>query len=993
MRMGISIRKFLSAASLAVLSTVTPSAFATSAPTTTTLTVTSGGDVVTSIASGSQVTLTAAVTSGSTKVTVGQVNFCDASVTYCTDIHLLGTAQLTSAGTAALSLRPAVGSHSYKAVFAGTLHTATIYAASASGTATLSVTGLYPAFGVLTYTDPSSPAYDLTAVFGGNGSTTPTGTVSFLDTNNNAVLDTASLSAFPPGPNFLNVDWPVFPWFSLDNFDVPEPIAVGDFNGDGSPDIAGAGSSGCPAGPCWDAAAGTVLNDGTGHLFPAAILDLGPSLQAVYVAVGDFNGDGKLDLAVGGYAGQTYSITTLLGDGDGTFTNKGSVATGGTFQAFAVGDFNGDGIPDLAVANTTADIVTILLGNGDGTFTASTAATSPTGNNPVVISVADFNGDGIPDLAVGNAPLPGGSGSLTILLGNGDGTFTAAASPATTSGVNSIAVADFNGDGKVDIVVANGLTLTMLKGNGDGTFVSSDITPSAGSFQVSSAIIAGDFNGDGKVDLAFSGYAFLLLGNGDGTFTTAPFEVILPTSVGSAVFQIAAGADFNGDGVTDLTGPASGSGEEESIGAVLLASNQTASATATGVTLPPATGFQEVDASYPGDSSYGPATSEGTNLSAPLGSAVVTLTASPNPVFAGTSVTLTATVTGSGVQPAGTVTFYDGSVQLGSATLNSNGVAAYATTALIVGPNSVTASYAGGGYYNVANSPAVVVTVAPAGTAVPTVTVTPTATTITSTQTDSVTVSVTAATGSATPTGTVTLSSGSYTIQQPLASGAASFTIPAGTLASGANTLTAAYSGDATYAAESATATVTVAQVGMGIPAPAAVEPGTNATATATLTASSSYSGTMNLTCALTKSPTGAVGLPTCSLNPASVSLKAGGSATSVLTLSTTAPASASLADPSRKSLWGFGGGSAVLAVLFLCGIPARRRRFASMLALLCLAFVSLVIGCGGGGTTGGNQGPTNPGTTSGSYIFSVTGTDSASAAITTSTTVTLTVQ
>lgn len=186
---------------------------------------------------------------------------------------------------------------------------------------------------------------------------------------------------------------------------------------------------------------------------------------------------------------------------------------------------------------------------------------------------------------------------------------------------------------------------------------------------------------------------------------------------------------------------------------------------------------------------------------------------------------------------------------------------------------------------------------------------------------------------------------------------------------------------------------MTVAQVSIAIPTPASVSAGSNATVNLTLTAGSSYSGTMNLDCTLTKFPTRALGLPTCSLNPASASLKSGGSATSVLTLSTTAPSSASLATPSRQGLWGFGGGSAVLAVLFLCGIPARRRRFASMLALLWLVFASLAIGCGGGGSPGNNFGPATPGTTSGSYLFTVTGTDSASATITTSTTVTLTVQ
>jgi hypothetical protein len=148
--------------------------------------------------------------------------------------------------------------------------------------------------------------------------------------------------------------------------------------------------------------------------------------------------------------------------------------------------------------------------------------------------------------------------------------------------------------------------------------------------------------------------------------------------------------------------------------------------------------------------------------------------------------------------------------------------------------------------------------------------------------------SVAGATGAATPTGTLTLSSGSYSAQQTLASGAASFTIPAGTLASGANTLAAAYSGDATYAGGSAMSTITVTQATIEISAPATVSAGSNTTATATLTAGTSYSGTMNLTRALTKSPTGAVGLPACNVNPASATLKASGSATSVLTLTTT---------------------------------------------------------------------------------------------------------
>jgi hypothetical protein len=177
----------------------------------------------------------------------------------------------------------------------------------------------------------------------------------------------------------------------------------------------------------------------------------------------------------------------------------------------------------------------------------------------------------------------------------------------------------------------------------------------------------------------------------------------------------------------------------------------------------------------------------------------------------------------------------------------------------------------------------------------------------------------------------------------------------------------------------------------MAIPTPASVAPGTSATATATITASDNYTGTLNLTCKLTTSPTGAQSLPTCSLNPASVTLKAGASGTSILTVATTAASTSARLEPPRKNPWGLGGGGAVLAILLMCGVPARRRRWMSMLALLWIFLAPLAIGCGGGSK--GTTGTSIPATTAGNYVFTVTGTDSANATITTSTTVTVTVQ
>jgi len=173
-----------------------------------------------------------------------------------------------------------------------------------------------------------------------------------------------------------------------------------------------------------------------------------------------------------------------------------------------VGDFNRDGIPDLAVANGprfdqgATGSVTILLGNGDGTFTTETESPDA-GGQPLFITTGDFNGDGIPDLVVSdmNSGYPE-LGNLTVLLGNGDGTFTpTAVSPQTGSIPYSVAVADFNGDGKADLVTANAgsNTVTVLLGNGDGTFAA-PLNFAAGADPVFAAV--GDFNGDSIPDLA-----------------------------------------------------------------------------------------------------------------------------------------------------------------------------------------------------------------------------------------------------------------------------------------------------------------------------------------------------------------------------------------------------------------------------------------------------------------------------------------------------------
>ena len=265
----------------------------------------------------------------------------------------------------------------------------------------------------------------------------------------------------------------------------------------------------------------------------------------------DFNGDGKLDLAI--VNGSPVALLIELGNGDGTFQAPLQYPLGNNPQGLFVADFNGDGKLDVAVANAGDNTVSILLGNGDGTF--QTAKTFATGNFPFSFATGDFNGDGKLDLAVACNGGGGNSGSISILLGNGDGTFqtrTDYTPPGTGfQTVNAMTMGDFNGAGKLDVALVDGETseLFILLGNGDGTFHFTN-----GVLTVGNAVrmIAPDVNGDGKLDLVIPqdhqpGQIAVLIGNGDGTFQSA----VEYSTGGNNPLEVAAG-DFNADGKLDL---------------------------------------------------------------------------------------------------------------------------------------------------------------------------------------------------------------------------------------------------------------------------------------------------------------------------------------------------------------------------------------------------------------------------------------------------------
>lgn len=329
---------------------------------------------------------------------------------------------------------------------------------------------------------------------------------------------------------------------------VPRQLASGDFNRDGKPDLAVVNSSSNNV--------TILLGDGAGGFAQPVNSPIGVEVQPFSVAVGDFNLDGKLDLAVG--YDSSGGLTILLGDGSAGFTESASSPVVFPFGnvSIAVSDFNHDGKPDLAAANEAHNNVFILLGDGAGGFSQPAGSPISVGTRPFYITAVDLNLDGKPDLAVSNS----NSNNVTILLGDGSGGFTQpAGSPINVGNIPlGVAAGDFNFDGKPDLAVTNdgGGNVTILLGDAAGGF-----TPAAGSpigaGTDPSSLAIGDFNLDGKPDLAIANNASHNVTIQLNTCNTRPcgsasFALPAPTfSAGDNPNGVATG-DFNNDGKADF---------------------------------------------------------------------------------------------------------------------------------------------------------------------------------------------------------------------------------------------------------------------------------------------------------------------------------------------------------------------------------------------------------------------------------------------------------
>jgi FG-GAP-like repeat len=326
---------------------------------------------------------------------------------------------------------------------------------------------------------------------------------------------------------------------------TPLTLAVVDFDGNGIQDIVTANDQFA------NNSVSVLMANGTGGFGEPRVFTSGQ--KPLGVAVGDFNSDGVPDVVTAdsgtpvGSDDPAGRVTLLLGNLDGTLAAAPTLIVQGPGPTIAT-DLTGDGIPDLAVVTDSVDYsgVTVFPGLGDGSF--DTRLLTPGMNQPTSVAFGFFNNDSIKDLAVTRGSV--GGSLVSILLGNGDGTFGVPTSYAVNNDPKWVVVDDFNGDTKADLAVATGSGVSILLGNGDGTFgtASSIIAGGAATYLASA-----DFNGDQKKDLAVvnggDNQLSVLFGQGNGSFS-------MPTTYGTRVGPGSVGVGFfNGDSKPDLAIP------------------------------------------------------------------------------------------------------------------------------------------------------------------------------------------------------------------------------------------------------------------------------------------------------------------------------------------------------------------------------------------------------------------------------------------------------
>jgi hypothetical protein len=898
--------------------------------TVTTLSISASGIPVTSVPSQTIISLNASVLAGNSAVTTGQVVFCDATSLSCSDVHRLGLAQITAAGIATLEFVPGPGTHSYRAQFLGitTLSAST----SAAGSLTVVAPGgpITTRVGILAAGTQGN--YNLLGTVATNGLASPTGQVAFQDTTNaNYLLGTGNLG--PTGSNGIT-------FFQSASIPLPQSynqgalsyLAVGDFNGDGHPDFV-VSTDGAPS-------LLVAIGNGDGTFqtssLPLPTIISGVSPFGGSIVTGDFNDDGKIDIAVLLSGG----CQIFLGNGDGTFT-VGQLAAAKQlaegYSSLIAADFNGDGQIDLAAPGDGGNI-TILLGNGDGTFvvTPQVIPIQPVFGSSSMVST-DFNGDGIPDLAVLSSLLTSPTAStfyLSLYLGNGDGTFQPAKTVISSgTAFTALAAADLNQDGKQDLIATNqsGQPITVLLGNGDSTFQT--LAGGAATALDSSIVGVGDFNGDGIPDLVLpdpnGGETTVFLGNGHGAFVPDTFS---PSVAGYYVYSLAT-ADFAGTGQTDIAQAIyDDSGDltiHDQVAVLLAQAPNTAAAYVSNIS-PVGTGDHYVDASYSGDVNNSPGISASVPLLALQVPTVLTLTALPSTSAVGQQVVLTASLDKFFAQnhyASGIVSFTGNGKALGTAPVNNSGIATLNVNTLVLGRNNLIANYTGDINFTASTSPALVDNV---------ISTVPTVTTLTSAPNPAyqgqVVTFTAAVTSNTVPSGSVSFYDGATLLGRGTLNTSGQTTFTTSTLAVGTHPISAVFPLTSPFSASTSN---TVQQVILASTFAITVDPLTikanlQGATTVHLTSIGNFAGPLALTFGTL--PT----YSTATITPSTVNLTAGGTATATFNINTLLKAVNS--PPQRPGSRAVPSIFAATGFLLLTFAITRRKRLARLLTLLAFA-------------------------------------------------------
>ena len=798
--------------------------------------------------------------------------------------------------------------------------------------------------------------------FVSNSQLTATVPAAMIAAPGTATITVAGAGGVPSNVEFFPISPVTTPTFT--DYSVPNPpsgaasiqsaVAI-DVNGDGKLDLIGgyADSMG--------AQMGVSIGNGDGSFQPPRVVVLTPQLSVIpsTVSVGDFNNDGKVDVALG-LNGLENFVAVVLGNGDGTFGSPTTLTlqTGYEADFMVVADVNKDGKLDLITgnnlqpnANGTDDAtLSIFLGKGDGTF--QSPVNYQIGNYLDSMAVGDLNGDGNLDVI---ASTTAGMGSGFVLLGNGDGTF-GSPTASSFSPASQMVLADVNGDGKLDLLAISGLNVYL--GNGDGTFGPGVSYNTSGATAVS--LTMGDFNADGKLDAAVvvannnSQDMSILYGNGDGTFQAG---IAYPAP--SSMFGLVNG-DFNGDGRLDLFVAAL---DGNSLGTVLLQ------------------GSFPVLSPAPGSLTFPQQAVNTTSLAQS-----VTLTNSGNVGVTISKIGVTGSNAGDYAETnnCGPALAVNATCQI-SVTFTPTGQGT--RNAMLSVTDNAPGSPQSIGLTGV-TTPAPALTLSPSSIVFPGqfVGTTGLPQTITATNTGGATLTITSVGTSSKDFGVLNACGGSLAAGSscsigvffdPASSGSSSGAVSIADNAGG-SPQTVALSGmgqDFSFSASSSTETIT---------------PGQTATYTIAVTPIAGFNQAVTLSCA------GAPAGSTCSLSSSSVNL-AGSTPTSVTVSVTTLGSSARR--PAGVENSRLGGRKALY--LSLCGFPGlivlgacRRRPGMWKSGGLCaLAFLAVIVvgttGCGGGGSSGGTGG-----TPANTYSLTVTGTfASGSANLTHSTKLTLVVQ